>query len=370
MWKRLWQQEDGQTLIMAALLLSVLLGFAALVIDVGYFYSEKRQLQTAVDSAALAGALVAGETTDTIRRNAAVNQYLYNNLDSAMGSLSEVKVHFEGAGIDSVEVSVYAKDEYPTFFAKILGIQTTDISAKAKAKLMKGDMDPFDYALFSGDQFVTFNGAQTNIIGDVYAKTGVDVNNNMTIQGDVTTPSNITLTSQQLESIKGQYYPGSTPVQIVDYSPLLEHPAETLTAAQFEEKYIKNNAELNGLVKVIFTNSNDILKIKGTGTTKPMRGKGIIYTNGFLEVHMANEPTASFLYYSERDITITSSDIFGTVYAPNGNITVNGDPQVPVKGRIIAGGGITLNGGQLKLDSSLVNDDWLKGLRPISKLIE
>ncbi|HEY8657349.1 MAG TPA: pilus assembly protein TadG-related protein, partial [Candidatus Limnocylindria bacterium] len=46
--------EEGQTTVLVALLLVLLLGFAALSLDVGRFYAERRYLQNAVDSAALA----------------------------------------------------------------------------------------------------------------------------------------------------------------------------------------------------------------------------------------------------------------------------------------------------------------------------
>lgn len=46
--------EGGQTVVLVALLFVLLLGFAALSLDVGRFYAERRYLQNAVDSAALA----------------------------------------------------------------------------------------------------------------------------------------------------------------------------------------------------------------------------------------------------------------------------------------------------------------------------
>jgi Flp pilus assembly protein TadG len=46
--------EGGQTIVLVALLFVLLMGFAALSLDVGRFYSERRYLQNAVDSAALA----------------------------------------------------------------------------------------------------------------------------------------------------------------------------------------------------------------------------------------------------------------------------------------------------------------------------
>jgi hypothetical protein len=50
------RSERGQALVLAALSMVVVLGFAAMAIDVGYWYSQKREVQKAVDAAALAGA--------------------------------------------------------------------------------------------------------------------------------------------------------------------------------------------------------------------------------------------------------------------------------------------------------------------------
>ena len=44
-------------MILVAISLVVLIGFAALAIDIGYFYHTKNQLQGAADAAALAGAI-------------------------------------------------------------------------------------------------------------------------------------------------------------------------------------------------------------------------------------------------------------------------------------------------------------------------
>lgn len=50
------KNNRGQILVLVAVSLVVLLGFAALAIDIGYFYHTKNQLQGAADAAALAGA--------------------------------------------------------------------------------------------------------------------------------------------------------------------------------------------------------------------------------------------------------------------------------------------------------------------------
>ena len=51
---RFAREDAGQTVVLVALMFTVLMGFAALGIDVGRFYSERRFIQDAVDSAALA----------------------------------------------------------------------------------------------------------------------------------------------------------------------------------------------------------------------------------------------------------------------------------------------------------------------------
>jgi Flp pilus assembly protein TadG len=53
---RAFGQEHGQVLPLTALMLAVLIGFAGLVVDVGRAYVAQRQLQTAVDAAALVAA--------------------------------------------------------------------------------------------------------------------------------------------------------------------------------------------------------------------------------------------------------------------------------------------------------------------------
>ena len=54
--KKLWRNEDGQAMVMVALMMVVLLGFAALAIDGGRLYIAKSKMQNAADAAALAGA--------------------------------------------------------------------------------------------------------------------------------------------------------------------------------------------------------------------------------------------------------------------------------------------------------------------------
>ena len=50
------ESQRGQTLVLVALLLVVLMGLTSLAADAGYYHYQQRVMQTAADSAALAGA--------------------------------------------------------------------------------------------------------------------------------------------------------------------------------------------------------------------------------------------------------------------------------------------------------------------------
>ena len=54
---RLHRDERGQTILLVALSLPVLIGFIGIATDVGILFKDKRTMQTAADAAAIAGAL-------------------------------------------------------------------------------------------------------------------------------------------------------------------------------------------------------------------------------------------------------------------------------------------------------------------------
>lgn len=63
------QQEKGQVIVIIAIAIVILLGFAGLAIDAGMVYSDRRFAQNAADASALAGASVAALTFE--------NQHIY-----------------------------------------------------------------------------------------------------------------------------------------------------------------------------------------------------------------------------------------------------------------------------------------------------
>ena len=50
------RSESGQVAVLAAAAMVIMIGFAALVVDVGFLYATQQNMQTAADAAAVAGA--------------------------------------------------------------------------------------------------------------------------------------------------------------------------------------------------------------------------------------------------------------------------------------------------------------------------
>ena len=113
-------KERGQTLIIVALAMVVLVGSLALAIDGGNAYAQRRRMQNAADAAALAGAkaLALGENPEPVAAEYAVNR---NGADSV-----EVTV-------DGQAVTVVARKSFPSFFASVVGWPTLEAAAYATA---------------------------------------------------------------------------------------------------------------------------------------------------------------------------------------------------------------------------------------------
>ncbi|RBP66003.1 putative Flp pilus-assembly TadE/G-like protein [Alkalibaculum bacchi] len=130
---KIHKNEDGQALIMVVLAIVVLMGIAALVVDVGILYVEKANMQKAADAAALAGA------QDLPANTAIITAENYGALNGA---------HDTDANLtdDKSKVEVECTKTVPHYFARILGFTETEVSASAIAEkqyVWEGEGLPF-----------------------------------------------------------------------------------------------------------------------------------------------------------------------------------------------------------------------------------
>lgn len=125
--------QKGAATIMVAVLMVALLGITALVVDVGAMYSEKAQLQTGADSSALAIArdCANGNCGDFIATGDGLAD------DNANDSSSGATIAFPNATTVRVETNAReagsGNDHFSLFFARVMGIDTTEIMAVAEA---------------------------------------------------------------------------------------------------------------------------------------------------------------------------------------------------------------------------------------------
>jgi hypothetical protein len=121
--------DEGQTLVVVAILLVVLLAFVALAVDFGRMYLERRFVQNAADAAALAGARVlcfqpfGGPTAEDTAR-----LYAMQNIPDPAGL--QIDVETPGNGV----VRVNVKNNAASGLAGIVGLGTVGINAQAAAQ--------------------------------------------------------------------------------------------------------------------------------------------------------------------------------------------------------------------------------------------
>lgn len=118
------KEEKGFSMVITSIMLVSLLGFSALVIDVGQLVFTRQKLVTAADAAALAGAgdlLVNGSEYDS--RIIASNTAVQNSADE-----NDLEVSISGS-----TVTVEAGKIVDFTFARVLGFTSTRVSAQASA---------------------------------------------------------------------------------------------------------------------------------------------------------------------------------------------------------------------------------------------
>jgi hypothetical protein len=177
-WKTFYQDERGQAIVLMAFAMIALLAFAALAIDGGNAYVERRRAQNGADAGALAGArqvwinrvnlnssetLVLVQTNDATEKNGigdtngisgdAINGYikayytdrngnlLSNNGDPiAVGTSGSIPPNAGG-------LKVYASRDFQTFIAGIIGQSKMAATADATAVIIP-PVGCGDYAIY------------------------------------------------------------------------------------------------------------------------------------------------------------------------------------------------------------------------------
>ena len=123
------RDERGQAIVLMTLSLVVIMGMAALVLDVGSWYHTKRRLQGTADAAALAGA----QLLPTDSSGAQSQALTYANKNG--GDVASANISVSTTVVTNDTISVRARKTDPGIFSGILGVASADIDARAKARV-------------------------------------------------------------------------------------------------------------------------------------------------------------------------------------------------------------------------------------------
>ena len=121
------RSDHGQATVLTVVFLVVLLGMAALVLDIGSWYRADRATQSTADAAALAGAQAL--PGDSATANTLALQYATKN-----GGLGSGGVTFSSKIVANDTIKVTVKRPAPTFFAKIFGKNSVTVGSTATAR--------------------------------------------------------------------------------------------------------------------------------------------------------------------------------------------------------------------------------------------
>jgi putative Flp pilus-assembly TadE/G-like protein len=123
------KDERGQAIVLMTLSLVVILGMAALVLDVGNWFHTKRRLQGTADAAALAGAQQLPDDPSGAQSMALT----YANKNG--GDVAGANITVTSTVLPNDTISVRARKTDPGFFSGVVGITSADIDARAKARV-------------------------------------------------------------------------------------------------------------------------------------------------------------------------------------------------------------------------------------------
>lgn len=332
------KNNTGSVVVIFAVMLTALLGFCALVSDIGMVLIEKQKLQNAIDSASLAAAQ---ELPDTSKAFDIANEYIQLNGYNP----TDVSITFSS---DNKSINIVGSKTVNYYFARLFGFESTAVHPSASATL-ENMGDAFNYVLFSGSQTttLTLNGSNQFIDGSSHTNKNFVANGSkLTITGICEAMTTITVNGSQINI--NSRLPNAPYVNMPDFSETIK------LQAQQAGQYFNGNKTYNGsnmdVNSPIYVNGN--ITVNGSH----FQGQGCVLATGNITFNGSNlnESTndAVCFYSKNGNITINGSHaVFdGILYAPNGSITMNGSNQ-SVNGRVI-GNTVTFNGSNLSIIGS------------------
>jgi Flp pilus assembly protein TadG len=349
-------RESGQALVLVTVSLVVLIAVLGLAIDMGYLRYTKRRLQTAADSAAIAGA---SELNGGNYRAAALNDSKSNGFENGVNGITvnphspPVDPPFSTKVNSATFVEVQVQQDAPTFFMRIFGLRHATVSATAVAQLASSRGCIYALGLLTG----------ITVQGNVNAPNcGVLDNAILSLGGGCITASSIGVVLRLLGGC-------ANPPPIIGIDPTPDPLAYLvppgIPACKFAKTYVVNSAATTTLnpgrycggIVVANANTGDLVfnsglyildapglqvpagnptNLRGNGVTFYITGGGSVQLNGTGNVTLT-APTAlpspgipaGVLFYQDRGNPAAASingniNFTGALYFPGAMLTLGG----------------------------------------------
>lgn len=144
------RNESGQSMVLVALMLVVLLGFGALAVDIGYMTFQRSKLQNAADSAALSGAVLLPNKTNVDVNKSAVRYSVENiykdTIPTTTSTQTDKTLTLKTADADTTvfsevdrkdgTVTIKIEQVVPKFLGGIFSDEPETMHVMAKAKTL------------------------------------------------------------------------------------------------------------------------------------------------------------------------------------------------------------------------------------------
>lgn len=332
------KEEKGSALVIVCIMLTVLLGFSAFVIDFTLVYGQQRKFQNALNASALAGC---NDLPNTDLAKEASDKYIQLNGFQP----SDILISFaQGNKV----INITGTKDVDLAFAKLFGFDKTTIKLKASAS-RAGIPPAFKFAIFSGSPSDTLqmNGTGNTVAGGIHSNASFDSNGSkLSVTGGIQAVETVAFNerSAEVDSIKE----GVESIKMPDFGDVVKKVAEDSGTYYNGEKTF--NSSKVSVDKPIFVNGD--LTINGSSFI----GKGTVVATGdiiFNGSSVRGSSDDAVCFYSTKGNIIfngAKAEISGVIYVPNGEMVFNGSNQT-VDGRVIANT-VTLNGSDLTVKSN------------------
>jgi len=377
--------EQGQAIVILALAMIVLLAFAALAIDGGNTYVERRRAQNAADAGALAGArelwlrLSSGDSSETTVRTETNKAAESNGISDAEGAPGDFynsnvvayytdrngnKQNIEVGTSGSIPpnaggIQVTTKRKFGTFIAGIINRTTMGAEAQATAVIIPPE-GCGDFAIFAscpdcGPNNLSTTGSTMTINGGgLYSGGDTHLNNTTIFNGTLYSVGTCSPQQQCTNTgapVINQGAPQTQPTW--DFSDF--RPGGSI-ANSLGSAYHYVNGNLNSLSAgdgLYYVTGN--VQINGAGPNHvTIVSAGTQKYNGTVNLSSYYH---NLLFFSNSDdtnngaIQVSASDSVwqGLIYAPNGDVNFSAAQNLGVSGAIFARS-VSASGSQLTIN--------------------